>query len=353
MNEEALQKFDPTTAELTALVERTKGISADDLENPEQMKVVKESRQALQRARVNIEKKGKALREDALKFQKAVIAKEKELIAIIEPEEERLSAIEEEAKKIALRKARLEGLPAKKARLLAISKHIEMPSDEEILAMDANTFEAQVNFHTARCLEIERAEINREKVKEEARIKAEQDKKQAELDAQQKKIDEEKAKIEHQKEIVQAEERARIETQKRMEREAKEKEERVKREADEKEKREKEKRDREEKAAADKLAEEKAQREREIKAAAEKLEQERKERERKEAERMKKEAEEKAKRCWLIWSIEHQGWWKENHNGYVKVRKAAGGYTLEEALEIVKGANIGEHDVPNEAMIKA
>ena len=305
MKEDSLEKFDPTTAELTALVERTKGIIATDLEDPEQLKVVKESRQALQRARVNIEKKGKALREDALKFQKAVIAKEKELIAIIEPEEERLSEIEEEAKKLVLRKARIEGLPAKKARLAAISKHIEMPSDEEILSMDANAFEAAVNFHTAKCLEIERAELNREKAAEEARIKAEREKKQAEMDAEQRKIDEEKRKIESQKEIAAAEERARIETQKRMEREAKEKEER---ETRERELREKE---------AARLAE-----------------------------------EEKAKRCWLVWSIEHDAWWKENHNGYVKSRKGAGRYTFEDACKIVKGANIANKDVPNEAMIK-
>mgnify|MGYP003419810840 CR=1 FL=1 len=44
----------------------------------------------LMRARTDIEKRGKAARDDATKFSKAVIAEEKALVAIIEPEEARL-----------------------------------------------------------------------------------------------------------------------------------------------------------------------------------------------------------------------------------------------------------------------
>lgn len=40
-----------------------------------------------------------------------------------------------------------------------------------------------------------------------------------------------------------------------------------------------------------------------------------------------------------------------DHQGYGNSRKHAGRYTYEEALKIVKGANIGLHNVPNEAMI--
>lgn len=54
----------------------------------------------------------------------------------------------------------------------------------------------------------------------------------------------------------------------------------------------------------------------------------------------------------LIWSLEHEAWWGPNHRGYFKEREKAGLYSFEEALKIVKGANIGLHDVPNEAMIK-
>lgn len=57
------------------------------------------------------------------------------------------------------------------------------------------------------------------------------------------------------------------------------------------------------------------------------------------------------KRNWIIWSIEHNAWWMPNHNGYVVERESAGRYSYEEALKIVKGANINKNDIPNEAMI--
>lgn len=55
---------------------------------------------------------------------------------------------------------------------------------------------------------------------------------------------------------------------------------------------------------------------------------------------------------YLIWSLEHEGWWGPSHVGYFKEREKAGFYSFQEALKIVKGANIGLHDIPNEAMIK-
>lgn len=57
-------------------------------------------------------------------------------------------------------------------------------------------------------------------------------------------------------------------------------------------------------------------------------------------------------RNWLIWSIEHEAWWKPNENGYTPERISAGRYTFEDACRIVKNANIGLRNVPNEAMIR-
>lgn len=54
---------------------------------------------------------------------------------------------------------------------------------------------------------------------------------------------------------------------------------------------------------------------------------------------------------WIIWSNEHNAWWGADHKGYVAERKVAGRYSYDEALKIVKGANIGLKDVPNEAMV--
>ena len=53
----------------------------------------------------------------------------------------------------------------------------------------------------------------------------------------------------------------------------------------------------------------------------------------------------------LIWSEEHRGWWKAGRCGYTENRGQAGRYSFDEALEIVKGANINLRDIPNEAMV--
>lgn len=54
---------------------------------------------------------------------------------------------------------------------------------------------------------------------------------------------------------------------------------------------------------------------------------------------------------WIIWSIEHQGWWKDGERGYTEERSEAGVYSFEKALEIVHRANIRLDDEPNEAMV--
>ena len=52
---------------------------------------------------------------------------------------------------------------------------------------------------------------------------------------------------------------------------------------------------------------------------------------------------------YLIWSIEHEAWWKSNKNGYTRRLKEAGRYPPSEASAIVTGANFGGN--LNECMI--
>lgn len=203
-----IEAFDPTVAELTALVQSTKDITADDLEDTKQLEVVKENRILLRNARVKIEKKGKELRDDANKFAKAVIAKEKELIAIISPEEDRLKAIEDQVKANALRREREALLPARRKRMAELSdsspKPIAFPLDEIVLDMDDEQFETMFNEKAAERNENVRVENERKE----------------------KELNKEKDEIARQKEIKEAEDRAKKETEERIEREGKEKAER-------------------------------------------------------------------------------------------------------------------------------
>lgn len=41
----------------------------------------------------------------------------------------------------------------------------------------------------------------------------------------------------------------------------------------------------------------------------------------------------------LIWSNEHQGWWRPQQCGYTSHKDLAGEYTLKEAVEICKNAS--------------
>jgi len=193
-----LIQFDPKEADLHAIVSITQSITAADLEDQKQLAVVRENRIALKNARVQIEKQGKALRDDALKFQRSVIAKEKELIAIIEPEENRLQSIEQSAKELAERKKRVATLPQRLSRLASIGDIVEV-TDEAILDMGDQAFEAYVSQRVEAKLEAERVEIE----KREQALKAEEEKAKRAV------------------ELKEAEERARVAERERIEREAK------------------------------------------------------------------------------------------------------------------------------------
>ena len=54
---------------------------------------------------------------------------------------------------------------------------------------------------------------------------------------------------------------------------------------------------------------------------------------------------------YLIWSIEHNSWWKPRKQGYTTLREEAGIYLEDEACIIVWRANKHNLDMPNEALI--
>ena len=240
LDETAIEKFDPTVAELTALVGQTKDLTAVDLKDKAQLELVRTSRITLKKKRVQIEKFGKALRDDANKFAKAVIEKEKELIGIISPEEDRLKEIEEEAEQLAILEERREKLPARKDRLAALEDGVEI-SDDEILLMDSVQFEAYYNARVADKNEKVRQQAEADQRKRDEEARAENERKEAELKEREaaaaKKEEEnkaEEARLAAEKEAREREEAAREEERKAAEKRAQEADEAAKREAEEK-----------------------------------------------------------------------------------------------------------------------
>ena len=174
------------------------------------------ARMALKNTRVEIQKLGKAAREDATAFSKAVIAKEKELIDVIEPEESRLQALQDEwdaareaekQAKVAAEQARLAAIRAKLDAIQSLPLQAIGKSAEAIAALidhartlDVSEFAGEqqqvaaqykadaiaglVELHTARMeTEAEAARLTAERAELE-RLRAEQAERQAEQDRQ-------------------------------------------------------------------------------------------------------------------------------------------------------------------------
>jgi hypothetical protein len=141
---EQIINFDQAVSGLNEIIAESSKITASDLKDSKQIAVVREFRLKLKKTRVAIEKQGKSMRDDAIKYQRDVIAREKELIGIIEPEEARLEAIEDEAQRIKDHEERMSSLPLRREQLAAIGDGVEV-SDDELLDMDAEQFVAYMN----------------------------------------------------------------------------------------------------------------------------------------------------------------------------------------------------------------
>lgn len=211
-----IDKFSPAKAELQSLAEKAKLITTESSHEE-----IHQMRMTLVKTRTSITKTGKALRDDANAFNKAVLAKEKELLAIVEPEEMRLEALEETAKQAAEREKRKELLPHRKERLAAIGDGIDV-ADEVLLDMDGPEFEEYVNQRQADKNESERATL----AAREAKLRVEEEKQRREQETRER------------------EERARQEERERIEREQKEAAERERREQEERETKERQEKER-------------------------------------------------------------------------------------------------------------
>lgn len=161
-----IEKFNPTKAELLILADKAKWLEIKGVDDKEGYQAVHKQRIELKNARVEITKIGKALRADALAFQKAVIEKEKELVGIIEPAELELEAKQNAIDEEKERNKRVALLPERHQKLADIN--IAVP-DDVLLGMDDNQFQEYLNNKHAEFL----AEQARKQQEEQARIDAE------------------------------------------------------------------------------------------------------------------------------------------------------------------------------------
>lgn len=242
-----LEKFSPKKAELIDLSKKYESLEIKGIDDKEGYELVDVARKDLKKVRVQISKDGKMLRQEALDFQKAVIAKEKELIQIIEPVEK---SLEEKQNKIDIEKEKIvrkKLLPERIEKLKSININI---NEDLLLLMDENKFTNFFNEKKAEYLEEKEEQERLKREKEEEKLREEKEK----LEAEKRKIEEDKLAFEremqHQKELEETRtkvaEQAAKDAELKIEQAKKEAEDKAKREKEEAERKAKEVKEREE-----------------------------------------------------------------------------------------------------------
>lgn len=209
-DEQVSAVFKPVIVDIPKLVEECKGLKISGVDDVDGYAIVFDSLQRLKKARTDVTKFAKSLRDEYTRKNRKIREIEGEYIAMIEPVESDLKAQREavdEAKKIA---KRMILLPSRKKMLEEIS--ITM-TDDEILSFDETSFatmymsakqvfDEAVEQEKTRLLEKARADEEREKenlrIKEEREAAVAQAKIDAEKEAAQK-AKEAKAKAEKDK----------------------------------------------------------------------------------------------------------------------------------------------------------
>lgn len=212
-----------TEEALIAMAGETKDVK--DIKDKADYQLVKTAAIKLRGTRVTIEKAGKAARDDANKFSKAVIAEQHRLVNIISDEELRLKAlrqvVDDEAdriKQIAAEKEeiRVEAIQAQVAVIYKLGEGLLNSYSTDIrnrlVTLGQIDFDSFEEFHPAAEFAVEstrksleegllaRVQLEEQQV-EQTRVAEEQRLQQEKLDAQQAKIDEQNAEAVKQQEI--------------------------------------------------------------------------------------------------------------------------------------------------------
>jgi hypothetical protein len=195
-------KFDYGKEQLEEIVLEIKRIDRSNIE------AVKDGHRKLVKVRTTITGQGKDLRDDAIKFQKSVIEKEKEYLAITVPLEEELKSVLDDEKEKIVMEARKQLLPQKREQL-ALLEYTKEITDEELLMMSDEIWvhyyqnAMEINRLEKKRIEDEKqAEIERE---ENEKIKAENDRLKAEAEEAERIRKEKEKEAEEEKEKAQKE----------------------------------------------------------------------------------------------------------------------------------------------------
>lgn len=238
MEENEIIKFDYTAQQLKDIVAETSSIVTVDIDNKEELAIVKKNKLSLGKIRNALKEFGKSKRDYFNEMSKKIIAREKELVAIVEEEEDRLDVFLEEAKQKQELADRILVLPDRKEQLSKIEDGIEV-TDGFILSLNAGEFIEYVNNRKTEYLNAKELKLNEEKAKIERDTELREAEKKARLEA------EEQAK----REIELSKQKAELDKQEALRKAEVEKQEII----DENNRKEKERLEAEEKKKADEL----------------------------------------------------------------------------------------------------
>jgi len=174
-----LDKFSPTVAALQDVAKKYQGLVISGVADKDGYLAVNEARKELKTQRVEISKTGKMLRADAITFQKKVIDKEKELIAIIEPVERELESKQKDIDTERSKIARKSVLPIRQEQLQKIEINVD---DEFVLLMDDEQYKEFYNTKNAEYLEEKERLADEKRLEDEKKLQEEKDKIQRDKD---------------------------------------------------------------------------------------------------------------------------------------------------------------------------
>ena len=219
-----LNKFEIDEAGLISTAGKYKNLKIADVNDKVGLSAVRTARLELKDIRVDITKKAKKIRESAVRFQKAVIARETELIELVEPTERLLEAEED---RIMLEKKRIreeeekrefERLQSMMTKLSEVNFAMDFTELKGLTDEQFETVlqEATDKYHeTARQMELElemerqrQASIEAARKKEEERLKkvaAEQEERQRQFEKEQLDFRVEQARIKKEQDLKSAE----------------------------------------------------------------------------------------------------------------------------------------------------